>query len=286
MTGDANRRKRIVLLDATLILAGLFIFIGYILITYFDFGKVGSSGGLTWEVTSSKSDNGSDIEKNDTYSNELVKLDKVVQKKKADELASADKGDVLSGASGPHRQPGRIDVVVNKKNPLLPLQYAPADLVTIYGATISAKAKDDFKAMYEGARAAGHPFSVSSSYRSYGEQVSTYNYWVSVGGRHEADTYSARPGYSEHQTGYVIDVSAGECRLECFSSTPQYKWFRENAATYGFIQRYQAGSESITGYIAEPWHYRYVGRAVAQDMKRKGVLTLEQYWGLAGGDYR
>src|SRR5690606_33199023 len=124
-----------------------------------------------------------------------------------------------------------------------------------------------------------------SSYRSYNTQIATYNRWVSISGSAGADTYSARPGYSEHQTGFVIDVAAKGCTLDCFGETSQYKWFQQNSAKFGFIQRYHAGYESITGYKAEEWHYRYVGVEVALDMQAKGIKTLEQYWNIPGGDY-
>ena len=185
-----------------------------------------------------------------------------------------------------HRNPESIDVLVNKKHCLAPLSFVPPDLVTTHGATLSAKAAGSFNAMFAAAAAAGQPFTISSSYRSYQTQVSTYSHWVSVNGQAGADTVSARPGFSEHQTGFVIDVGAGGCNLNCFGGTTQYQWFQENAAQYGFIQRYYGGFEAITGYASEEWHYRYVGTAVAEDMKARGIKTLEQYWGLEGGDYR
>lgn len=188
-------------------------------------------------------------------------------------------------ASMAHSNPASIDVLVNKKHCLQPLSFTPPDLVTTNGATISAKAAGDFNRMFTDAAAAGQGFSVSSSYRSYATQVSTYNYWVSVNGQAVADTVSARPGFSEHQTGLAVDVAAGGCNLNCFGGTSQYQWFQANAANYGFIQRYYAGLEHITGYASEEWHYRYVGVATAQDMKAKGIKTLEQYWNMQGGDY-
>lgn len=189
--------------------------------------------------------------------------------------------------SGQRTDATSIGVLVNKKHCIQPLNYAPADLVTLYGATISAKAADDFTALYQAAQAAGQGISVTSSYRSYNTQVSTYNYWVSISGADGADEYSARPGYSEHQTGFAIDFAnaTGSCSLDCFGTTSQYAWLQDNAATYGFIQRYYAGKEAVTGYKAEEWHYRYVGPTVALDMKAKGILTLEEYWGIPGGDY-
>lgn len=187
--------------------------------------------------------------------------------------------------SSVHNNPTSIDVVVNKKHCMQPLNYVPADLITVNGATLSAQASGAFKQMYDAAAAAGQPFHVTSSYRSYANQISTYNYWVAQSGQAGADTYSARAGYSEHQTGYVIEVAVNNCTLDCFGSTSQYQWFQQNAANYGFIQRYYAGFEAVTGYKAEEWHYRYVGTAVAKDMQVRGIKTLEQYWNVSGGDY-
>lgn len=214
-------------------------------------------------------------------------------RKKAEEAATKSQQQAnpeLSGGScnqsNSHNNPASIDVMVNKKHCLQPLSFAPPDLVTTHGATISAKAASDFNRMFADAAAAGQPFSVTSSYRSYGTQVSTYNYWVSVNGQAAADTVSARPGFSEHQTGLAVDVGANGCNLNCFGSTSQYHWLQTNAANYGFIQRYYAGYEGVTGYSGEEWHYRYVGVATAQDMKAKGIMSLEQYWGMEGGNYR
>lgn len=184
-----------------------------------------------------------------------------------------------------HNNPASIDVMVNKKHCIQPLTYAPSDLITSNGATLSAKAIDAYNQLFNAAAAAGQGFYVTSSYRSYSDQVSTYNYWVGVSGRDGADTYSARPGYSEHQTGLVFDVAANGCVLDCFGATTQYTWLQQHAAEYGFIQRYIAGYEATTGYKAEEWHYRYVGKSVALDMQARGIKTLEQYWAMPGGDY-
>ena len=212
-----------------------------------------------------------------------------VAAKEAAEKARSGKSDSIDpkacNVSTKHNNPASIDVLVNKKHCIQPLRYAPSDLVTARGATISAKASSDFNALYAAAAAAGQPIYVTSSYRSYATQISTYNRWVSISGRDGADTYSARPGYSEHQTGFAIDVAANGCTLNCFGKTAQYKWFQANAAKYGFIQRYYAGYEAVTGYSAEEWHYRYVGKEVALDMQEKGIKTLEEYWSLEGGDY-
>jgi D-alanyl-D-alanine carboxypeptidase len=175
-----------------------------------------------------------------------------------------------------------------------PVTYIPGDLVSVIDSNgssylLSAKAAPSFKAMSDAATADGESFYLTSSYRSYSDQVSTYAYWVNTSGTAGADTYSARPGYSEHQTGLAFDVAASvggtNYVLSDFARTSQYQWLQAHAADYGFIQRYYAGSESITGYEAEEWHYRYVGVTVAKDMQAKGIKTLEQYWGISGGDY-
>lgn len=227
-----------------------------------------------------------------------IKEEKIAKEKQrqqaAQELAArAAQGDAsaegidsaICNASKTHNNPAHIDVVVNKKHCLHPIGYEPNDLVTAHGATLSAKAMEAYIALYDAATAAGQPFYVTSSYRSYATQVSTYSYWVSTSGQAGADTYSARPGYSEHQTGLAFDVAANGCVLDCFGSTSQYTWLQQHAAEYGFIQRYYSGYESITGYKAEEWHYRYVGVEIAKDMQAKNVKTLEQYWKIEGGTY-
>lgn len=247
-----------------------------------------------------------------------VKLDKVIAETKARKAAelkaqqvvaakiaaeqaqnanSSTAGTVDSSAcntSKTHNDPTSIDVVVNKKHCIQPVTFAPGDLETVTDSNgsnyyLSAQAKPSFVAMSDAATAAGERFYLTSSYRSYGDQVSTYAYWVNTSGKAGADTYSARPGYSEHQTGLAFDVGATvngtKYVLSDFQKTSQYTWLQAHAANYGFIQRYYAGYESITGYEAEEWHYRYVGVAVAKDMQSRVVKTLEQYWNISGGDY-
>ncbi len=181
--------------------------------------------------------------------------------------------------------PGAIQVVINKKHCFSPLDYAPSDLVSLADVTLRSEAATQYAAMQNAAIAAGQGFAASSSYRSYQTQIATYNYWVGISGSVQADTYSARPGYSEHQTGLVVDVKAGGCALDCFGGSTQYGWLQQHAHEYGFVERYPAGLTSITGYTPEPWHWRYVGAATANDMKTKGIQTLEQYFRIEGGDY-
>jgi D-alanyl-D-alanine carboxypeptidase len=140
--------------------------------------------------------------------------------------------------------------------------------------------------MMNDAAASGNGFALSSAYRSYANQVATYNNWVAINGSAAAaDTVSARPGYSEHQTGLAADLKVGSCVLECFGGTTQYAWLQAHASDYGFIERYPDGLTSITGYSPEAWHWRYVGPITAKDLKTKGIQTLEEYFGISGGDY-
>ena len=107
-------------------------------------------------------------------------------------------------------------------------------------------------------------------------QKNLYNNYVKRDGAQNADRYSARPGYSEHQTGLAFDINYADSRFE---GTDQAIWLAENAYKYGFILRYPEGKEHITGYMYEPWHYRYIGVENAAKIFASG-LTLEEYYGL------
>lgn len=221
------------------------------------------------------------------------KAEAAAKKKAAEEeakrkaaAAAAPSGAVSSTVKCDVIQPAKITVVVNKKHCFSPIGWAPNDLTSVGGYLLRAEAAAKLSAMMNAASAAGVGFSPSSTYRSYNDQVVTYNNWVAVNGSQAAaDTVSARPGFSEHQTGLAVDLKAGSCVLECFANTAQYTWLTKNAAKYGFIQRYPNGLTSITGYSPEAWHWRYVGAATATDMKTKRIQTLEQYFGISGGDY-
>ncbi len=183
--------------------------------------------------------------------------------------------------------PTSIWVVVNKLRPLNPPSYAPADLVypqvdNTNGQPLREVASQATEQMVTAAAAEGLYLRIASAYRSYDTQVSVYGSFVTNQGQAFADTTSARPGHSEHQTGLTADFDAADgCTLDsCFASTPSGLWLHERAAEFGFIERYPAGKESVTGYMAEPWHYRYVGIELAQEMRDRGVLTLEEFFGL------
>lgn len=178
-----------------------------------------------------------------------------------------------------------IDVVVNKKH-RLPSNYVP-ELQSITDGNLRPEAAKAFSKLLSGAKAAGNPVRNVSAYRSYQQQVHTYNGWVAQSGQAEADRYSARPGFSEHQTGLAVDVgpATGDHGFnQNFAHTPAGKWIAKNAHKYGFIVRYPHGKEAITGYTYEPWHLRYVGVGLAQAIFASGK-TMEQYFNIPGGGY-
>jgi len=113
----------------------------------------------------------------------------------------------------------------------------------------------------------------ASGYRSYNYQVNLYDNYVKKDGKEAADTYSARPGFSEHQTGFALDINMDNIN---FYETIEYQWLSKNAYKYGFILRYPKDKEYITGYKFEPWHYRYVGRKHSKKIYENN-LTLEEY---------
>lgn len=175
-----------------------------------------------------------------------------------------------------------IWVVVNKQRPLSPVDYAPSDLVSVGGGQrMRSEPATNLTNLINAAAAEGLRVIPMSGYRSYQTQVSVYNNEVNTYGQAVADSQSARPGTSEHQSGLSIDVGGGGCGIEdCFGNTAEGKWVAVNAYKYGFIVRYTEGKQAITGYRAEPWHIRYVGVALATEMQQKGVQTLEEFFGL------
>lgn len=178
-----------------------------------------------------------------------------------------------------------LAVVVNKKY-RLPSDYVPA-VITVRGATLRAEAANALDSLLSGAELDEHAPKVISSYRSYNTQVSVYGGYVAQYGEAQADTFSARPGHSEHQTGLAVDVgnADGSCDLEiCFGSTAFGTWVKTNAHLYGFIVRYPEGKESLTGYQYEPWHLRYVGEDIASEVYGTNQ-TLDQYLGVTAGSY-
>lgn len=139
-----------------------------------------------------------------------------------------------------------------------------------------SEAKNAFENLVKDASKENLDIIAMSSYRSYSYQVNLYNSYVNKDGKEAADTYSGRPGHSEHQTGLAVDVYNGKVDYTKFEETKEFTWMMNHAHEYGFILRFPKGKELETGYIYESWHYRYVGIDTAKEIKEKGI-TLEEY---------
>jgi len=170
--------------------------------------------------------------------------------------------------------------------------YVPPDLVPVSEAGISGPgfirqvAIDDLAALAAAAAEAGTPIAVNSPYRSYQEQVASFNGWVAVDGYDDAVTYSARPGHSEHQLGLTIDFmtkGGGSALQGDWATTPAGGWMAQNAWKYGWVMSYPRGEggalfSDATCFHYEPWHYRYLGREVAAQVHDSGLTIREYLW--------
>jgi D-alanyl-D-alanine carboxypeptidase len=170
----------------------------------------------------------------------------------------------------------------------LPKSYRPKDLVPVSRAGISGSGSirkiviKDLKAMTKAASKAGAPITVRSAYRSYATQQSTFKHWVRVNGKERALRVSARPGHSEHQLGTALDFNTKGARtapwVGDWGTTTSGAWMKKNAWKYGFVMSYPAGRTKETCYGYEPWHYRYVGKEAAQEIRDRGITLREYLW--------
>ena len=177
--------------------------------------------------------------------------------------------------------------VVSKDYPLNNPHYTPTvSLATV--ATRSDKPREErslrtdilpaVEALFAAAKNQGYDLMIGSGYRSYEQQAIYYNSYVAKNGQEVADTFSARPGRSEHQTGLTFDISYVDrtCYLDtCFGDTAAGKWLATHAAEYGFILRYPKDKISVTKYTYEPWHFRYVGKDLARALSQS-ELALDE----------
>ena len=178
------------------------------------------------------------------------------------------------------KEPDSLTVLVNKYHYLsskfVPKLVSMGSRYTAYGgASMHPEAYEWFVRMVDDAAVEGLWLHSVSAYRSYSYQNTLYTRYVSNNGKKLADTFSARAGYSEHQTGLAVDINVASTSAH-FENTPQYHWLSENAWKYGFILRYPQDKEHITGFRFEPWHYRYVGQEAAKAIRESG-LTWEEY---------
>ncbi|MED4581960.1 M15 family metallopeptidase [Brevibacillus choshinensis] len=189
--------------------------------------------------------------------------------------------------------PTEMTVVVNKQR-ALPADYIPSDLVEpnvpfpfdekVEKRMMRAEAAGALEKLFAQAKEQGIELYAVSGYRSYRTQKSLFDTYVKTQGADHAAAYSAVPGKSEHQTGLAMDVSGADAQTrleESFADTPEGQWLAANCAPFGFIIRYVKGKEDITGYAYEPWHLRYVGKEIAQEIMSKGI-TLEDYFKESG----
>lgn len=171
------------------------------------------------------------------------------------------------------------DIIIANKTYSLPSNYVPNNLVNINGyIKVVDYVKTAFNELVSDSTSIGLNIYASSGYRSYSDQKYIYNNYVKYDGQTNADTYSARAGHSEHQTGLAIDVNSVD---SSFDGTDESNWLKDNCYKYGFIIRYPKSKENITGYMYEPWHIRYVGKELAKKLYNSGNwITIEEHYGI------
>lgn len=177
-------------------------------------------------------------------------------------------------------------VVVNKARPI-DRGYVP-ELTDIRGHLLHPAAAADLTALLAAAEADGVHLTIRSAYRSADYQARVHDGWVAQLGRERAEQVSARPGHSEHQTGLAVDLGSTtrpECDFsDCFDDTVEGRWLVEHATASGFLIRYTAANREVTGFAPEGWHLRHVGRDLAAHLASAGVDTLEELFGVPGGE--
>ena len=186
--------------------------------------------------------------------------------------------------------PTRLWVVINKHRQYVPIDYWPAGLMfpdgvrSLEGGSLRSDASAAMTAMVTAAREAGvGEIALLSAFRSYPSQENTYDRHVAARGQEGADQVSARPGYSEHQSGLAGDVvpCAGSCgSLDDLAGSPQGDWVAAHSWEYGWIVRYADGATDVTGYLPEPWHLRYIGPELARAYHDGAWTSLEEFFGL------
>ena len=184
---------------------------------------------------------------------------------------------------------GDLMVLVNKYHGTTP-DYRPTDMVPVDPAlatwndlSLKEEAYDAYLEMYKDAKAEGFDLKICSAFRSYEGQKQLFTNAINSYDLAFAHMYYAYPGRSEHHTGLAIDITSASMEWglrQDFADYPYGKWLYEHCQDYGYILRYLKGAEDITGYMYEPWHFRYVGKDIAKEIMEKGI-TLEEYLGEA-----
>ncbi len=250
-----------------------------------DADSTASSGPSKTTDTSKKKDKEKDNKKDKEKENEEVQTPAEEESPKAEENSQSELPSASAEQPAPVTPSDQVTVdydgvmysvrgipIINKKYPISPDYYGGED-PTAYAALCDLINFMQSQGM-----------DVSSSYsgfRTYEYQSNLYNNYVAANGQALADTFSARPGHSEHESGLAFDLLNTNGQL--LTTDYEAGWLMDHAADYGFIVRYQEGKEGITGYMAEPWHLRYIGEEARAIMD--SGLTLEEYLGVEGGDY-
>ena len=200
-----------------------------------------------------------DISKTATIKIKGPKEEKKKEEKKEEVKPNIENKDGLTYVNG---------ILIANKTYSVPKDYNPGKL--------NDEASKAFEEMRKAASKDKITLWIQSGYRSYKTQEELYNNYVKQNGKEKAETFSARPGYSEHQTGFAMDLNIVD---SSFEGTKEAIWIEKNCYKYGFIVRYPKGKESITGYKYEPWHIRYLGKDISKKVYSSG-LTLEEYLGI------
>jgi len=285
----------------------LIIFLVLIFITIFSFIKI--TQGIIKLVTSNKPKQKEVIKKKKKITDLDKKLEKLDNINKEIEYFNEDYIDRYISYKEKHTEYPNIRIIkdVNMNLDLEPYKdiieakylntekilvnkyyYLSKDYVPLSLETISTKyalsnmklvsyAKDAFEEMAKDAQKEKLKIVAMSTYRSYDYQVNLYNKYVKSDGKEKADTYSGRPGHSEHQTGLAVDVYNVKTNYTNFESTKEFDWMQEHAHEYGFILRFPKDKEDETGYIYEAWHYRYVGKEIAKYIHEHNI-SYEEYF--------
>ena len=174
------------------------------------------------------------------------------------------------------------EILVNKYYSL-DENYTPQDMIEMpkkyayEGRKVLPEVNEAFQKMYEGALKENIKIYVVSAFRSYTYQGQLYTNYITTYGEKYANTVSARPGYSEHQTGLALDILSDNVDMSEFVNTKAFSWLKENSYKYGFILRYPKDKEYLTGYAYEPWHYRYLGPDLAKKVWEENI-TYDEYY--------
>ncbi|MDR0483011.1 MAG: M15 family metallopeptidase [Cellulomonadaceae bacterium] len=179
--------------------------------------------------------------------------------------------------------PAGLAVVVNKTRPIHPKKWKPANLDHVGAVAVREDVAGPLRKLIKASVKEGYPVYAHSGYRSYQDQRSTFNSWVRQLGKAKALESSAKPGFSEHQTGLAVDMMSadGHCNnFSCFTTSDQAQWLAKNVHRFGFVIRFEAGQTDVTGYESEPWHIRYIGKDLAARYEAEGWHSLEAFFSL------